>query len=225
MTDFQSQKTMDVTEVIQKRRSIRQFRDDPVPASIIIKLLEAARLAPSGSNLQPWRFMVITDSKQITDIGQMALNQKVFQSAPAIIVCCGDLRSYADNNRNAHREELSMLGIYDEIGVPPETIRGTQVNESSIQDNIPSLFLNVAIATEHIVLRATSLGLGTLWVGAFDRIALSKYICLPEGLIVVALMPIGYAAQDPSPRPRLSLEEITLPAPALPFNPIVNKHG
>ena len=74
--------------------------------------------------------------------------------------------------------------------------------------------MNVGIAIEHIALHATTLGLGTLWVGAFSRKAVSKYLGLPERLIIVALMPLGYPAQDPSPRPRLSLEEITLPTSA-----------
>ncbi|UCH43893.1 MAG: nitroreductase family protein, partial [Dehalococcoidales bacterium] len=48
-----------IPEAIQKRRSIRSFKQVPIPDEIIIDMLEAARLAPSGSNSQPWRFVVV----------------------------------------------------------------------------------------------------------------------------------------------------------------------
>ncbi len=213
MSPLGSQSEMNVMEAIQKRRSIRRFRPDAIPESVLTELLEAARLAPSGSNLQPWRFMVITDSKQIADIGQMALNQKVFRDAPAVIVCCGDMSCFAENNRSARYEELNTLGIYDEIGIPTEYIRSTMDKGTIIPENIPTVFLNVAIATEHIVLYATSLGLGTLWIGALNRKEVAKYIGLPEDMVIVALLLVGVPAQDPPPRPRLSLDKIILPAP------------
>ena len=50
-----------VMEAIQQRRSIRKFKPDPVPDELITQMLEAARLAPSGTNRQPWRFQVIKD--------------------------------------------------------------------------------------------------------------------------------------------------------------------
>ena len=53
---------MDVSEAIKKRRSIRKFKPDPIPEEKIRLLLESARLAPSGTNTQPWRFVVIKDN-------------------------------------------------------------------------------------------------------------------------------------------------------------------
>jgi len=50
---------MELNDIIQQRRSTRKFKTDPVPDSLIDELLEAARLAPSGSNLQPWRFIIV----------------------------------------------------------------------------------------------------------------------------------------------------------------------
>ena len=51
-----------VGEAIRQRRSIRSFRPDPIPEEHISEMLEAARLAPSGGNSQPWRFLVVTDT-------------------------------------------------------------------------------------------------------------------------------------------------------------------
>ena len=77
---------MDFMEVIRKRRSIRKYKPDPVPEKVLNEVLEAARLAPSGSHLQPWHFIVVKDSqtKQKLGIYEWAAE------APVVIVGCTD---------------------------------------------------------------------------------------------------------------------------------------
>ena len=72
---------------------------------------------------------------------------------------------------------------------------------------------NLFIAVEHMVLRAVSLGLGTCWTGAFDREKLQKAFKLPENILPFIMLPVGYPAQTPRERPRLSLEEIIIEPP------------
>ena len=84
-----------VQEAIQQRRSIRKFRDEPVPTEMINELLEAARLAPSASNRQPWRFIVVTDPKERARLRQICWDQAFIEQAPVVFVCCADLTSYA----------------------------------------------------------------------------------------------------------------------------------
>ena len=72
---------------------------------------------------------------------------------------------------------------------------------------------NLFIAVEHMALRAVSLGLGTCWTGAFDREKLQKAFKLPENILPFIMLPVGYPAQTPRERPRLSLEEITIEPP------------
>ena len=205
--------SMGVMEAIRKRRSIRRFRPDPVSEPVLRELLEAARLAPSGGNAQPWRFMVITEPDQRSEIARLAWNQRQMREAPAVIVCCGDLSRYSAQSRTARREELDLSGIYDDIGLPKTWFLERETPVADLREYVPRVLLNAAIAVEHIVLRATSLGLGTCWIGAFDQQALSQFLGLPQDVFVVALLPLGYPAQDPRPRPRFSLEEILLPAP------------
>ena len=78
---------MGVFEVIQSRRSIRKFRKDPVEEAKLRNVLEAARLAPSAKNLQPWRFIVVSDSR-IKGGLKAAYGSEWFTSAPVIIVAC-----------------------------------------------------------------------------------------------------------------------------------------
>jgi len=160
---------MGVMEAIRSRRSIRRFRPDPVPVPVIRELLEAARLAPSGGNLQPWRFAVVTDPHRRNELAGLAFEQRQMREAPAVIACCGDLARYSSQSRSARREELDLTGVYDDIGLPKSFFQDRDGQPVDLREFVPRALLNVAIAIEHIVLRATSLGLGTCWIGAFDQ--------------------------------------------------------
>jgi len=86
---------MDVLEAIQKRRSIRAYLDKMVSEDKIEKILEAARLAPSAGNIEPWHFIVVTDAEK-----RKALSKGIFarfiSEAPVVIVACGDKKASAD---------------------------------------------------------------------------------------------------------------------------------
>ena len=72
------------------------------------------------------------------------------------------------------------------------------------------LSLNVAIAVEHIVLKAVDLGLGSCWLGRFDRDKLKEYLKLDENIYPVVLLPVGYPDQTPKARPRFDLDKLVL---------------
>ena len=81
---------MDVIEVIKTRRSVRSYADKPVARDKIERLLEAARLAPSASNRQEWRFVVVTDSARRAALAKAANNQKFVAEAPVVIAACAE---------------------------------------------------------------------------------------------------------------------------------------
>ena len=202
-----------VKEAIRSRRSIRKFKQDPVPKDLIDGLLESARMAPSASNSQPWRFMVVTDIKQLQVLAELGGNQKQLKEAPLIIICCGDLNSMKEDSLNKQRKELLDEGVYEDIGVDLEWFKSRTPEETSLLHQINKIQANLFIAVEHMVLSAVSLGLGTCWTGAFDRERLQKVFKLPEHILPLILLPAGYPAQAPRERPRLSLDEITLEPP------------
>jgi len=80
---------MDFYDVIRTRRSVRSFQDKPVPHDVLARVLEAARIAPSGNNRQPWRFVVVKDEKRRKQIAQACYDQSFIAQAPVVIVCCG----------------------------------------------------------------------------------------------------------------------------------------
>lgn len=81
---------MDVYEAIVKRKSVRGFKDEEVPDQIISRLLEAARLAPSASNRQEWRFIVVRDQVMRNKLAEAARGQKFVAEAPVVLACCAE---------------------------------------------------------------------------------------------------------------------------------------
>ncbi len=80
---------MKVLEVIRNRRSVRKYKDKPIPEEALLRVLEAARLAPSGSNLQPWKFIIVKDKTLKEKLAQASARQFFMAEAPIIIVGCG----------------------------------------------------------------------------------------------------------------------------------------
>ncbi|OGD53389.1 hypothetical protein A3K80_05385 [Candidatus Bathyarchaeota archaeon RBG_13_38_9] len=201
---------MDVLEAIQKRRSIRKFKTTPLTSEQINNLLEAARLAPSGCNVQPWRFIIVKDTQLKTKLCEASFDQQFIKDAPIVIVCCSDLHSWKESKEKT-QELLNRPDI--NLGEKCEKAlmeRVEKVTADSTHERIPSAMLNVAIAIEHIVLTAVELGLGSCWVRLFDEKKVKQILKLPEYVFAVALLPIGIPNEDPPTRPRLPLPKIIL---------------
>ncbi len=204
-----------VTEAIKQRRSIRRFKPDPVPDEYICEMLEAARLAPSGSNRQPWRFIVTTDAEEKKLLRRVSLDQAFIEEAPAVFVCCADLTAYSRASRLRREQEVLESGLIQYLSgsFADPKFREMMLNlpDPEMSAYLGTATANTYIAIEHMVLTATSLGLATCWVGGISSSSeIASLYHLPETTVVVALLPTGYPAQSPPPRPRLKLEEILL---------------
>jgi len=86
---------MDLFEVIEKRRSIRGYKPTPIPNEHLKKILEAARLAPSGKNLQPWRFIIVRSPERKRMLADAAMNQMFIAEADVVIVALSDPTVYS----------------------------------------------------------------------------------------------------------------------------------
>ena len=85
---------MDVYEAISVRKSVRSFQAKDVPADIISRLLDAARLAPSASNRQEWRFIVVRNAAKRKELAGAAMGQKFVGEAPVVLACCAETDSH-----------------------------------------------------------------------------------------------------------------------------------
>lgn len=169
---------MDIFEVIDKRRSVRKYKPEPIANDDLKKILETGRLAPSGGNRQPWSFIVVRDVETKKALSTAANNQKFIAGADVIVVALGDSR--AAKMKLPYKLSTSRI--------------------SYLQDPM--------IAVEHMILAATALGYGTCWIGAFNENQVKQILKVPENLRVIAILPVGVPDENPPPRPRKSFKEI-----------------
>ena len=177
---YMEMRTMDFFDTIRRRRSIRKYTSDPIPLGHLKQMLEAARLAPSAGNYQPWKFVVVRDPTTRQQLAVAARRQNFLAGAAAIIVVCADANVYLP---------------------PPPREPGVLL--------VPPCFeSDVMIAVEHLVLAATALGYGSCWVGAFNERDVKQVLGIPMRLKVVALVALGVAAEAPQPLSRKPLSEL-----------------
>jgi nitroreductase len=176
--------TTPLDTLIRSRRSIRRFLPDPVDREKILSCLEAARLAPSAENAQPWRFLVVDDPGLKEKLAGEAFSgiygmTKFAARAPVLVVVLAS---------------LDFLLAY-RLG---RRIQGTQF-----------YLIDIGIAGEHFFLKAEEQGLATCWIGWFNTRRVRKVLRIPRKYKIVALFPLGYAAsRPPSETKRKPMEEI-----------------
>jgi len=175
-------KNLEVLDAIKSRRSIRRYKTPPVDDKTIELVLEAARWAPSWANTQCWRFVVVRDTSMKDELSTVLSPRnpatEAIRNAPVVIVACA---------------VLGESGCYHG---EPTTDKGDWY------------MFDVALAIQNLVLTAHSLGLGTVFVGAFDAKKAATILGVPEGFCVVAITPLGYPDQEPGPVPRKELSDI-----------------
>lgn len=196
---------MEFSEVISKRRSIRKFKDDPVPDEYVLEMVRAARLAPTGSNLQATRFVIIKEKDKREKIGESTPYAFV-RTAPVVFVCCVDMSVY--DSREQRRGELIRVGALEQL--KPTALDDAIEKHRNMGDwaaRKAYLSLNAAIGIDHMTLKAVELGLGTCWIVRFDEEKAKTILNLDSRYEVVALLPTGFPDQDPPPRPRIPLED------------------
>ena len=166
---------------IMERRSVRKYQDRPVEEDAILRMLEAARQSPSGSNTQPWRFIVIRDPALRERVAAVDHGQKWLAKAPVLIACVGDVCCRTEPFRT---------------------------EEDSPQEELKQVIRDTAVATEHLLLEAEHLGLGACWTAWFRQDDLRPVLRVPESKYVCGVVAVGYPAETPPPRPRRALSEL-----------------
>lgn len=199
---------MDFFEVIRSRRSCREFSDRKVSGKDIETCLEAARLAPSGTNAQPWRFLVVRDPEKRAALAEIGFNQPCLRQAPVITVLLGDRGVFKKRLRRA--KELADVGALTEDTLSTLEARYKDKQETGRDAYDAIIRVNCMLAGEHYVLAAAALELGCCWVGMYDGEKLSAALNLDAKYnFPVALLPTGYPARElPPPRPRYSISDI-----------------
>ena len=159
---------MDFHELITKRQSERQYDTRPVEAEKIMLCIEAARMAPSACNAQPWKFIVVDDPELKTQLASaiagMGMN-KFALDAPAIVAIV-----------------LEKPNVMSKIG---SVLKGKEYT-----------LMDIGIAATHFCLQATDLGLGTCIIGWFDEKKVRKLLQIPSKKRIPLLLTVGYSTDD-----------------------------
>ena len=153
-------------DLVKYRKSVRDFLDKPVEREKMMMCLEAARLAPSASNSQPWKFIVV-DDRQLKDrlckaaFGGVYSFNSFCKMAPVIVVVISEKSKF-----------LARIG---------GMFRGVKYH-----------LIDIGIACEHLVLQAEDLGLGTCWIGWFNEGAVKSILSVPQDKKIDVMIALGY---------------------------------
>lgn len=196
-------------KAIKNRRSIRKFKPDTFSDEILMELLEAARLAPSECNSQAWRFKIVCDEATKLQLQKFSYDQKFISEAPIVLVVCADVQGYLDG-RVSGVQDLGEIGVFDNEICEILHKMTKAKSQLKIEDLQKSVAFNIAIAIEHIILRALDFGLGTCWMRLIDEKAIREYFGWDKNLYPVAILPIGYPDENPAPRKRLPIEDMII---------------
>ncbi len=172
---------MDFSELIIARQSDRKYLKTPVERKHILKCLEAARLAPSACNSQPWHFVVVTDEDKLTSMAEAAVGlgmNKFTRDVPVMVAVV-----------------LEKMNFTAKVG--------------SLVKNKDYCMLDLGIAVEHFCLQAADLGLGTCIMGWFDEKRIASLLGVPRGKRIPLIISLGYPDSPVRAKVRKSLDEMS----------------
>jgi nitroreductase len=166
--------TNNLIQLLKARQSVRRFKAESVDRDLIVRCVEAARLAPSAENAQPWRFIVIDDQEQKKRLAQKAFNgiyrpTRWAEKAPVLVILCAE----PDFLANRLGKQITGIQYY---------------------------LIDCGIAGEHFILQAQELGLGTCWIGWFSQKGVKKVLDIPSAWRIVSLIAVGYHAGSETKR-------------------------
>jgi len=178
---------MDTIEAIKTRRSVRKFSDKAVEPEKIQTILAAVQSAPSWSNMQCWRLIVVTADETRAKISDLSYVESFFAT-----------RGYKSNPAQKGIADAPVVIVL--CAVPEQS--GEMVGQ-------PYYMTDSGIASENLMLATHAVGLGTVFVGVFDEEKLGDLLDIPPGVRIVGIFPIGYPLTEPKAGPpRKSLDEI-----------------
>jgi nitroreductase len=198
---------MDLYQAIHARRSIRKFAATPIPEEILERMLSAMQAAPSGKNAQPWRFIVVREAgtrKKIADIctfntgSGREIRQDWIADAPVIIVVCGNPAEAFFKIRQADKV---IIANHEHL---------IEIQKTGPVEWESGLLIDLTIPMDHLSLAVVAEGLGCCWVAGLNENKLKDILGIPANWRAPAVMPIGYALEQPEARRRKCLEEIIL---------------
>jgi len=200
--------TTDFQTVIRERHSVRQY--DPsvkIPREELEEILKDAILAPSSSNLQPWRFLVIDDAERLKKLHPIANNQEHVLQASAVIAVLGDMKWYEKGQK--------IYSMAEEAGYMTEEVKQRFIYtaeqiyanmDTSVKESIVDV--DAGLISMQLMLSARTRGYDTVPMGGYNKVQFMEEFKVPSHYRSVMLIAIGKAAAPGRPTVRLPLEDV-----------------
>ncbi len=190
-------------EAMEQRRSIRAYEDRPVSRELLEEILRAGTLAPSSKNRQPWRFVVVTGQAKAEMLAVMKAGLEREKTAPLLPGSRQHLAG-AERTREIMEQAPAVIFVLNPLGLD---LYAPLTPEDRIFECCNAQSIGAAL--ENMTLAAAELGLGSLWICDvfFAYQELTEWLNAKGGLL--AALAVGYAAEDPPPRPRKPVETVT----------------
>jgi len=201
-----SEATSTLYRIIQERRSIRRFDGSAIPPETLQRVLEAATMAPSAHNRQPWRFVILTALEDKRSFAN-ALGEELREDRLAD----GDAPSQIERDVNQSIERITKAPVVmvaclsmEAMDVYPDERRKTAEYIMAVQ--------GVSMAGQNLLLAAHAEGLGACWLCAplFTKDEVREELSLPDGWDPQGLIILGYPAEAGKERTRRPVEEVSL---------------
>lgn len=191
-----------MSDSIIKRRSIRKYKPEPVPQSVIEEVLKAGILAPSSKNRQPWNFIVVTGEakEEMLEIFQGGIER---EKEHPLLPESAKYISGAEHTLSIMKQAPVTIFIMNPLGLDVKRVLTAEERISEICNA-----QSVGACIENMTLRATELGVGSLWICDiyFAYKELCDWLCTKGELF--AALTLGYADENPSARPRKDMEDV-----------------
>jgi len=202
-----------IYEAMKSRRSIRRFKPEKPDRGMILKLIEAAITAPSASNRQPWRFLIVTDRESIEKLAR-SVREAVDRVAHHVEPTWqASFRTYGDYFTRFEEAPVVIVPLSRSLTLLSNMVDG-KLSEGD-RERISAMearsgLIGTSLAIQNLLLMAHSLGLGASCMTgpliAVDRIR--KILDVPGSWQVVALIPVGFPAEEPSPTERKPVDKV-----------------
>src|SRR4051794_28593174 len=185
------------SEVVDERRATLSFDGSPVPDEVMRRILEAGSKAPSGYNIQPWRFVVVESPEMKKKLREASFGQPKVEEAGAVIVCCGDLSAVRPQQLDRVLQMSEKHGFAREQNEKvKQIVTGTfSAGAGDAMGVAPdwAVWLNrhVMIAFTTMMWMAEVIGYDTAPMEGFVESQVRHALEIPENIRVVALLAIG----------------------------------
>ena len=190
-------RSMETITSIAKRRSIRKFTDREIPPELVEKIFHSAIKAPSSKNRQPWKFIIVTNKTKDGMLKAMWAGIENEKKGQGLLPNSLQFISGAENTAEIMAQAPITIMVFN-------TENSGLLGETSIENNLSRIanVQSIGAAIENMLLTATDLGLGSLWI--CDIFFAYRELCAYFGLQneLVAAISLGYADETPDPRPR-----------------------